>query len=410
MLSKLYLFLILKYLCIEFGEVTLVFPNGKQIQIKGKAKQTPAITLRFSNWRAVRRMALNADLTLGEGYMDNDIQITNGSLEDLMVIVHSNIMGIRKNPQLIARVLTTINGLRHKWNALNTPFKSKKNVAHHYDISNDFFALFLDEDMNYSCAYYATAKQTLKKAQEHKKRRLINKLILSDGQSVLDIGSGWGGLALSIAQAANVRVDGVTLSENQLALSQERTQTTQTQGSVTFHLKDYRHVKTSYDRIVSVGMLEHIGTRYLSTYFSKVAQLLKPNGVAVIHSIGESTANKKFRWLPLRNTWIQKYIFPGGYLPYLPELTEAITDSGLCITDLEIMTLHYAETLKAWRQNVYRNKAKIEEMYDARFFRMWDFYLTGCEYYFRSGRGVVYQLQLTDKITSLPRTREYMNK
>ncbi|MGC6503873.1 MAG: class I SAM-dependent methyltransferase [Parvibaculales bacterium] len=338
--------------------------------------------------------------------MDGEILLEKGSLEDLFLLVHEN-LEVTRSHSWSSPIIKTIQLLKSFWR-VNTLRNSRQNVAHHYDLSNAFFAMFLDQDMNYSCAYYKTAGQTLEDAQQLKKQRLLNKLMVSPGHKILDIGCGWGGLALSIGEIENTEVHGITLSENQHDYAKTRTQTKNKNNNVHFHLQDYRTVNEKFDRIISVGMLEHIGRRLLPTYFRKVAQSLNPHGVAVIHSIGYPTSTVK-QIYSKQNTWIQKYIFPGGYLPHLSELVDVISSTGLVVTDIEVLSLHYAETLKAWRKNIYKNQAEITSMYDDRFFRMWDFYLVSSEFLFRTGHGVVYQIQLTNDLVSLPRTRDYMS-
>ena len=338
--------------------------------------------------------------------MDGEIQLVEGSLQDLFLLVHENLEATR-NRSWSSPVIKAIQFFKSFW-LVNTLRLSKKNVAHHYDLSNEFFAMFLDRDMNYSCAYYKTDDQDLEKAQQQKKQRLLNKLMVSSGQKILDIGCGWGGLALTIGAIKNTEVHGITLSEKQYDYAVKRGQTENEQANVHFHLQDYRKINEMFDRIISVGMLEHIGWRLLPAYFDKIAQSLSPQGVAVVHTIGYPTCTAKNLYSK-QNTWIQKYIFPGGYLPHLPELLDAISSAGLVVSDIEVLSLHYAETLKAWRKNIYKNQKEIISMYDERFFRMWEFYLVSSEYLFRTGNGVVYQIQLTNDPVSMPRSRDYMS-
>ena len=277
-------------------------------------------------------------------------------------------------------------------------------VAHHYDLKDELFELFLDKDLQYSCAYFASPDTDLDTAQAHKKQRLAAKLLLRPGHRVLDIGSGWGGLAMSLSQGEDVTVDGVTLSTSQHAVSVRRAAAAGLAERVRFELKDYRDVEGKYNRIVSVGMLEHVGRRQLGVFFQKVGELLADDGVAVIHAIGS------FRDPGPRQPWLDKYIFPGSFLPPLDMVFAAIQQTSLQVTDVEILRLHYAETLKAWRQRFYANHDRILALYDERFIRMWDFYLTGCEMVFRTGQAMVFQIQLARSSTPIPSTRDYIER
>jgi cyclopropane-fatty-acyl-phospholipid synthase len=275
-------------------------------------------------------------------------------------------------------------------------------VAHHYDISNDMYKLFLDEDMQYSCGYYATPNETLAEAQRAKKAHVAAKLNLKPGNTVLDIGCGWGGLALYIAENFDVHVTGVTLSKEQHALATARIAERGLEGKVEFILSDYRDLTGPYDRIVSYGMFEQVGVPHFLEFFTKVSDLMADDGCMLLHSIGRkggpgSTAR-----------WIRKYIFPGGYSPALSETLAEIEKSGLWVTDIEILRLHYAETLRAWDDNFQKNRAKVADMFDERFCRMWEFYLIVSEYSFRYSKNMNFQIQLTKSVNALPMTRDYM--
>jgi cyclopropane-fatty-acyl-phospholipid synthase len=280
--------------------------------------------------------------------------------------------------------------------------KAQQNVAHHYDLNDDLYDLFLDPERQYSCAYYASPEDSLEEAQMRKMRHIAAKLCLVPGQKLLDIGSGWGGLGLFLAREAGVDVTGVTLSVEQQTYAEARATREGISEQARFVLRDYREEPDSYDRVVSVGMLEHVGARHYDEYFTKVATLLKKDGVAMIHTIGRVSGPSA------PNPWFRKYIFPGGYIPALSEITPAIEKSGLVISDLEVLRLHYAETLKAWRARFMARRGEVAALYDERFCRMWEFYLAACEAGFRYNGLVVFQLQLAHNADAVPLTRDYL--
>jgi cyclopropane-fatty-acyl-phospholipid synthase len=284
----------------------------------------------------------------------------------------------------------------------NSESRAKRNVAHHYDLDGRLYELFLDADRQYSCAYFEHPEQTIEEAQLAKKRHIAAKLLVEPGHSVLDIGSGWGGLALYLAEQCGAEVTGITLSDEQLAIAQKRAIQRGLAGPVSFLLQDYRAIKGQFDRIVSVGMFEHVGVGYYDTFFSKAADLLADDGVMVLHSIGSIDGPG------VTNPWMTKYIFPGGYSPALSEVLPAIERAGLIVTDIEILRLHYAQTLRAWRERFVSRRAEAEALYDERFFRMWEFYLAGCEAAFRFGGLMVFQIQLAKKLDAVPLTRGYI--
>jgi cyclopropane-fatty-acyl-phospholipid synthase len=276
-------------------------------------------------------------------------------------------------------------------------------VAHHYDLSRELYQLFLDSDMQYSCAYFAHEDDTLEQAQLLKKNHLAAKLLLKPGQKVLDIGCGWGGLALHLASVADVEVLGVTLSKEQLAVAQERARALGLENRVRFELRDYRHVDETFDRIVSVGMFEHVGVRHYPEFFGKIGELLVKDGVAVLHSIG--------RMSPPGSTspWIRKYIFPGAYAPSLSEVFSAVEPKQLWVADVEVLRLHYAKTCHEWYLRFMANRDQALQLYDERFCRMWEFYLAAVEMTFRHGSAMVFQMQLCHQRDAVPLTRDYMN-
>jgi cyclopropane-fatty-acyl-phospholipid synthase len=284
----------------------------------------------------------------------------------------------------------------------NSPRRARRNASHHYDLSHALYRTFLDEDLQYSCAYFRAPGMSLDEAQQAKVRHIAAKLRLEPGQRVLDIGCGWGGLALSIAQASDVQVTGITLSQEQLQVCRERACRAGLDGKVRFELRDYRDVEGVFDRIVSVGMFEHVGAARYPAFFQTVQRLLADDGAALIHSIGD-------RGEPSRNNpWIEKHIFPGGHIPALSEVATAVQQTGLWITDVEVLRLHYAETLRRWRERFLRQAPTARELYDDRFVRMWEFYLASTEMSFRYGGLMVLQVQLAKRVEALPCTRDYM--
>ncbi|APE42710.1 SAM-dependent methyltransferase [Sulfitobacter alexandrii] len=348
----------------------------------------------------LRRLCLNPDLALGEGLMNGTIALIDTDLDAFLRIILQN-RAAGDQPGWIR----TANNFRfhaRRFIQRNTPERARANVAHHYDISDDLYRLFLDDDMQYSCAYFTDPDMSLEDAQMAKKTHIARKLCLSPGQRVLDIGCGWGGMALTLAQDFDVHVTGVTLSRNQLATAQARAREAGLEDRVTFCLQDYRKVTDSFDRIVSVGMLEHVGVPNYGTYFAKVADLLKPDGIALIHSIGRSAPP-----MP-HSSWLNKYIFPGGYVPSLSELAVPMEQSGLWQTDIEFLRLHYAYTLRHWRQRFEDNIDTVRRMYDDRFVTMFRYYFAICIAAFEHQMQGVYQIQLAHRRDAVPLTRDYL--
>jgi len=357
-------------------------------------------TIRIRNRAVAARLALDPDFQLGQCYMDGDLKIVRGTLWTFLEIVGRNI-GHRGNPGMMARTRTL---LARAVRAGNDRRRSRRNVARHYDLSETLYRQFLDADMQYSCAYFEHADDTLENAQAAKKAHIAAKLALAPGQRVLDIGCGWGGMALSLAQGCDVHVTGITLSEEQLRVARARAEAAGLSDRVTFELKDYRDVAQRFDRIVSIGMFEHVGRRHFDAFFGAVRDRLTECGVALVHAIGRKDPGTG------SNPWMNRYIFPGGYIPALSETMGAIERSGLWVTDIEILRLHYADTLREWRRRAESNRQIIELLYDKRFFRMWEFYLASCEMAFRFDGMMVNQIQLTRQIDALPRTRGYMTE
>jgi len=386
---------------VRTGNLSITGPDGKKHTF-GDGTGAP-VHVKIKTARAARAMAIDPMLAVPEAFMDEELDIVEGDTLDLLRVAFQNM-----DPSGIDAVFSkTIEGFRNAFRRLqqvNTTTRSKRNVQRHYDLSGELYKLFLDTDMQYSCAYFETPDMTLEEAQLAKKRHLAAKLKLQSGQNVLDIGSGWGGLGLYLAKRFEVDVLGVTLSTEQHGVATERAQAEGLENHVHFEIKDYRNIAERFDRIISVGMFEHVGLNHYRAFFEKSAQLLKPDGVMVLHSIGRSGQPYA------TSAFIRKYIFPGGYIPSLSEVLPAIEKSGLVVTDIEILRLHYAETLKHWRQRFLANRDKAKAIYDERFCRMWDFYLAGSEAAFRWQDLMIFQIQLTKKNDTLPITRGYIEK
>ncbi len=377
----------------------LIDANKNKYTIGKPLKPNPII-LKIQDKKLHYKLLLHPDLYFGEAYTNGSIVIENGSLTEFLEIALENIG--RGEINFYSRALNQIKGFYRTFTNFNLIKKSKKNVAHHYDISEKLYDFFLDKKRQYSCAYFKNENDTLEQAQENKINHIIKKLNLKPNQRVLDIGSGWGTLAMEIAKQSKCEVVGITLSENQLKYSKKKAKELNLENQLDFRLIDYRQLNEKFDRIVSVGMFEHVGRKFYQTYFNKVSKLLTDDGVALIHTIGSS--------MPPRNPhpWITKYIFPGGYTPSLSEVSSPIEKSGLMVSDIEVLRMHYAHTLRNWKERFLSKKNQVLEMFDERFFRMWEFYLVGCEMAFKWGDQVVFQFQLTKKNTSTPNTRDYI--
>jgi len=361
----------------------------------------PRVSVRLADRRLERQLVRDPPLALGEAYMHGRLQMVEGGIYDFLELILSNL-----ESEPLPSWTKSFNAARYLLRRLrqfNPSGRARRNVAHHYDIDGAIYDLFLDSDRQYSCGYF-TEGADLEEAQLAKKRHLAAKLAIEPGQRVLDIGSGWGGLGLYLAKAAHCDVTGVTLSSEQLKVSRERAAKEGLNRAVHFEFKDYRKVEGRFDRIVSVGMFEHVGVNHYGAYFRKLRNLLNDDGVALIHTIGRAEPPTA------TNPFIAKYIFPGGYIPALSEMVASIERSGLVITDLEILRLHYAETLRAWRERFVANWDKAAAIQDETFCRMWEFYLAASETAFRYQKLVVFQVQLTKRIKSLPITRDYMYK
>lgn len=358
------------------------------------------IAVRFTSKAAQSAVLLDPDLRLGEAYMDGTFVVEQGTIADFLDLVFRGMSEGGALPWTLP--LTFARFIMHKVQQLNRRTRAQRNVAHHYDLDARLYALFLDSDRQYSCAYFENPDDTLDDAQLAKKRHIAAKLLIERGQRVLDIGSGWGGLALYLADICGARVTGITLSQEQLAAARGRANERALAHAAHFRLQDYRDIAERYDRIVSVGMFEHVGVRFYDGYFHKLAQALADDGVAVLHSIGRSEGPSH------TNPWVAKYVFPGGYIPALSEVLPAIEQAGLLVTDIEILRLHYAETLKAWRERFLAHREDAERLYDPRFVRMWEFYLAASEMAFRDQNMMVFQIQMAKRQGVVPITRNYI--
>jgi cyclopropane-fatty-acyl-phospholipid synthase len=384
---------------IRRGNLTLFDAKGREYRYQGPdLPGIPPVAIRLHDPRLHWSLALNPRLTMGEAYMDGTLTIEIGTLRDFLALGSANIFQFdqRRSPLLPLWRLTR---RLHQYNPIG---RSRKNVAHHYDLPASLYSCFLDADRQYSCAYFPTPNTALDEAQEAKKRHIAAKLRLASGQRVLDIGCGWGGMALSLARLADVEVLGITLSTEQLDIARRRAAEAGLDHRVRFELRDYRHLDGTFDRIVSVGMFEHVGVGHYHDYFDTVRRLLSPDGVALIHSIGRADGPGT------TNAWIRKYIFPGGYIPALSEVLPAVEASGLWATDIEILRLHYAMTLQEWWRRFQARREEIANSQGTRFCRMWEFYLAGAEMAFREQHQMVFQIQLSPSIDAVPLTRDYM--
>jgi cyclopropane-fatty-acyl-phospholipid synthase len=370
---------------------TLVFGDGTE----------PSVRVRLMDTRALWSLLLDPDLKTGELFTDGRLVIEQGTIYDFGALV------LRHGGQIeTSTIVRTINRIRTTallWGQRNNPLRSRRNVAHHYDLGDPLYALFLDSNWQYSCAYFETDEQSLDDAQLAKKRHVAGKLRLESGHRVLDIGCGWGGLACYLAETAGAaEVLGVTLSQEQLARARRTAGERGLTDRVRFDLTDYRAVRGKFDRIVSVGMFEHVGLRHYAAFIDTCRELLADDGVMLLHTIGCTDAPG------LTNPWLTRYIFPGGHLPSLSDIVAVVERSGLIITDIETLRFHYADTLKAWRANFMERRAEAVAMFDERFCRMWEYYLAMAEAAFRFDTVVVFQIQMTKRRDAVPRTRDYI--
>ena len=381
------------------GDLTLIDASGQSHSLGNGAP--PKVCVRVHDKATERRLLLNPRMAAGEAYMDGTLTIEEGSLYDLLDMIGRNLETFEDHWR--TGFTANVSRVFRRIQQYNPVGKAQRNVAHHYDLSDDLYDMFLDSDRQYSCAYFDGTHNDLERAQEDKKRHIAAKLLLNEpGMKVLDIGSGWGGMGLYLAKQTGADVTGVTLSTEQHKVSERRAAEAGLSDRVRFKLQDYRDEPDTYDRIVSVGMFEHVGAGHYLEYFRKTKDLLKDDGVFLLHSIG--------RMEPPGNTnpWLRKYIFPGGYTPALSETLAAIERAGLWVTDIEILRLHYAETLHHWYDRFMAQRDKALELYDERFCRMWEFYLLGCEMSFRRMGQMVFQIQIAKRQDAVPLTRDYI--
>jgi cyclopropane-fatty-acyl-phospholipid synthase len=385
---------------IKEGALEFAFANGKVVRFGDRGVADPprvALRDRKAEWELLRR----PELAFGELYMNGRADVVHGTLDEVLGTVSRNAM--RNDAPAWLRLLFKTRIALRALHQRNDPNRARRNIAHHYDIGNDLYSLFLDEDQQYSCAYFENDAQTLEEAQLAKRRHIAAKLFVEPGQSVLDIGCGWGGLGLYLARTAGANVTGVTLSQEQLAVANQRAAEAGLSNHARFELQDYRHVRGKFDRIVSVGMFEHVGVNYFKQFFEKIAASLNDDGIALLHTIGRTDGPGA------TSPWVDKYIFPGGYIPGLSEIVSHIERAGLIILDIEVLRLHYAKTLQDWADRFQANREKAKTMYDERFCRMWEFYLTGARFAFLYEHHVVWQIQLAKDIYALPHiTRDYI--
>jgi cyclopropane-fatty-acyl-phospholipid synthase len=358
------------------------------------------VAVRFTSRAAEWGILLDPELKFGEAYMNGTLIVEEGTIADVLAIALGQGPEIPHwmRPQWLLRYVA------RRFAQFNPRKRARRNVAHHYDLDGQLYSLFLDADRQYSCAYFENLEQTLDDAQLAKKRHLAAKLLMERDKRVLDIGCGWGGLGLYLADICGADVTGVTLSQEQHAVANTRAAEKGLSDRARFELQDYRDIRGPFDRIVSVGMFEHVGVDHYATFFKKAAELLADDGVMVLHSISRSEGPG------ITNPWIAKYIFPGGYIPAVSEVLPHIERAGLLVTDIEILRLHYAETLKAWRERFLAHREEVLRIYDQRFVRMWEFYLAASEMSFREQNMMNFQIQITKRQGVTPMTRDYITR
>ncbi|WP_102957898.1 SAM-dependent methyltransferase [Mangrovicella endophytica] len=386
----------------KFGNLAITDSAG-QTSLHGDGSG-PRLHVRFNTASAERMVALNPALKFGECYMDGEIDVVEGTMFDVLKLIFEN-GGSDATMEPWMKAIERIRLVYRRYIQNNTPRRARANVQHHYDLSDALYSLFLDSDRQYSCAYFETPEASLEEAQLAKKRHIAAKLFMDrPGLTTLDIGCGWGGLGLYLARHCQADVTGVTLSDEQFKVANARAAEAGLADRAKFKLTDYRKAEGPFDRIVSVGMFEHVGVDFYADYFRQCARLMRQDGVMLLHTIGrfEAPANT--------NAFISRYIFPGGYLPALSQITEVVERSGLIISDVEVLRLHYAETLRHWRERFMARREEAKAIYDERFCRMWEFYLASSECAFRWQDLVVFQIQLVKDRTVLPLTRDYIGR
>lgn len=385
---------------IKVGQLVVIDADGGRHIFKG-ASPGARSTVRLHDRRLQYKLAIDPEFHVGEAYVRGGLSIVEGDLYEFLSLLGQN-LGFGHPDDWMINFFNSISRLVRPLVRGNHIVKSRRNVAHHYDLSGVLYGLFLDAGRQYSCAYFKSEMDDLEAAQWQKVQRLAMKLLLQPGQNVLDIGSGWGGLALALAKATDVSVTGITLSKEQYEYSCESAEREGLSSRVRFAVQDYREITGRFDRIISVGMFEHVGVGYYDEFFSAICRLLAEDGVFVLHTVGRINGPGRM------NPWLEKYIFPGAYSPALSEVVSIIEQKELMITDIEVMRLHYAETLRAWRSRVARGRDEIVDLYDEKFYRMWEMYLTSCEVAFRFGEFVVFQIQIARKHGIVPTSRDYM--
>ncbi len=385
---------------VRVGRLQVIDAHGRYHLYDGQPG--PTLTLRLHDAKLHWQIFLNPELYVGEAYMDGTLTVEDGGLEDLFELYAVNQNDLYSHP--LSWLYLQVTNIFRRFQNYNPIGRAQRNVAHHYDLSGQLYDLFLDQDRQYSCAYFAHEDDSLEAAQMNKKRRLAAKLHLKSNHRILDIGSGWGGLGLYLAQLEDVEVRGVTLSKEQHERSCQRASEQRLSDRVRFDLMDYRLVEGKFDRVVSVGMLEHVGVSHFREYFEKIEDLLTDDGVAVVHCIGNMKEPEP------TSPWIRKYIFPGGYTPALSEIMKAVEHTRLWVADMEVLRVHYGLTLGHWNERFQRNRAQVAALYDERFCRMWEFYLLAAKAQFTHGRKMVFQLQLTKRRGSVPLTRYYLGE
>jgi len=383
---------------IRRGTLRVIEADGHATEFVGS--DAPVATIRLHDPSLPMKLFRNPELHAGEAYMNGTMTCEDCSLEDFLGLFSINRATIASYP--LQSVLRRISRMVRAFQQYNPIGKAQQNVAHHYDLSEELYRLFLDEDLQYSCAYFETGKETLEQAQQKKKRHIAAKLQLADGQKILDIGCGWGGMALYLASCANVEVLGVTLSEEQHRVAVARAKAAGLDDRVRFELRDYRDVNARFDRIVSVGMFEHVGVMRYDEFFEKAFELLTEDGLGLLHSIGHMSPPST------ASPWLRKYIFPGAYSPALSEVFAATERQHLWISDIEVLRVHYADTLVEWNRRFQANRERVAELYDERFCRMWEFYLISAETMFRTGAQMVFHMQFARNREAAQLTRDYM--
>jgi cyclopropane-fatty-acyl-phospholipid synthase len=383
---------------ITVGRLDVIDAGGAARSFAGSLG--PTVTIRLHDPALHWKLVCRPRLSLPEAFVDGTLTIEDGTLYDLIDLFTHNLDALPEG--VLARLLNGSPMSMRRAHQYNPLARARRNAAHHYDLSDQLYELFLDRDQQYSCAYFRDGAHELDAAQRDKKEHIAAKLLLRPGHKVLDIGSGWGGLALYLAGECGADVTGLTLSAEQYKVATRRAAMAGLGERVRFHLRDYREERGEYDRIVSVGMFEHVGTNHYRAFFERLKALLAPDGVALLHSIGRMDGPGS------TNPWIRKYIFPGGYVPALSEVVPAVERQRLWITDIEILRLHYAKTLRLWRQRFESNRDRVRAIYDERFCRMWEMYLVGSEIAFRRGNHLVFQMQLARAVDTVPLTRDYM--